>query len=1298
MKNKRKNNDNIINDNNEKRNEILITEQDEEDFLPLNTEDIPRYSYSFTSSLYNNRINYNQHDAFKRKYIGQFILSEKLGQGTFGIVVLATHQITGEKVAVKILEKEKILQESDKTRIEREIKILKNMRHNNIVHLYDIKETPSSLYIIMEYISGKELFEYIVSKKRLSELESCNFYQQLISGIEYLGKIRVVHRDLKPENLLLDEQKKIKIVDFGLSNIYPNNELLKTACGSPCYAAPEMINGEPYMGLRVDIWSSGIVLFAMLCGYLPFEDSDNEKLYKKITQGKFKTPNYLSDYCKDFLHRVLNINPDKRYNIEQIKNHPWFNIINPKINMSEGLLLHTYIVPIDESIINEMVYKLKFNEEEVRANLIANNHNHTTTTYYLLLKKKIREGKKSIGDMKSKEFLNYLKNPINLLSTYGYNFELIIQLRIRKVRDILELNNFDNNGSIKSLSIRTQSGTNMNHKQLSKNQSSDDQFTLEKKNSNKNDAIKIKTIYNKKENELLKRLKYKNKKTKMNTNKKYLDITENIDINNKFNKKNKGKNGIKNKNKNDSTKESLNYNNNSNSNNLINNDNNKKNSSIITKKIKQYEISFFKKYKQENYNHQYSISCVNQIPNEKEENKITIDNKKDKDKDKDKDRDYSYEFHIKNNNNDINNSNKQKYKKNMFQIKPKRTITNAFVQRNNNIENKNNFKTITERGFNDSISEKKNIKKKFEKHFTIKAKKNNKNPKPLKENTEFMINKYNLTNINNNKIKEKDGQLKIDELMGRMKMRVKKNVTEKPKKTKEVSYDNFSKDKNYYLLTDKEKDKVNKTNTITNTTNELENRINFNINEYKNKKKDTEKVKEKRNVFSSNNSSKMVQNLLKIDSFRLKEDKDNDNNNEIRIKKAVKNDNERKTREQKIINRRFFSRKGFIDTSVSFDKSHDGRLRDSTRPRKIFNIQTERKKFNLIIKNKTNNNNTNTNNNLMTNDKKEIEENSSNSSNLDNDNKNKENKVNIDEIKRKQKDNKYLKLKSKNKKFDIVKIDEDNKVNNINENLNIEKEKQMFKQKNHNKSKQNEKLILKRNKFENANYSVKNYTNVNYKINLNTNNYNTINHEDLSNNKTEREKNKKAQKIKTLNTQGNFIKKLTIRKKHFHNSLNESKKDMYIKRTINSNLNEKFKSFNNCDNYNSIDDIFYQTCINNNHKQVFPFHYKEKNTIEEINNNKENKNKDEEYMPFELNGIFIDKLNNIKNILLKEIKLKKWKYKIKKNGYLIYKDENQFDIDINKYNNNIYIIKTLKRQGKYKIYNNIIRNITSKLK
>ena len=1291
--NNKKNDDNN-NNNKDKKNEIYIKENDDE-FSPLSPGDIPRYSYSFTSSLYNNRINYNQHDTFQRKYIGQFILSEKLGQGTFGIVVLATHQITGEKVAVKILEKERILQEADKTRIEREIKILKNLRHNNIVHLYDIKETPSSLYIIMEYISGKELFEYIISKKRLSELESCNFYQQIISGIEYLGKIRVVHRDLKPENLLLDEHKNIKIVDFGLSNIYPNNELLKTACGSPCYAAPEMINGESYRGLRVDIWSSGIVLFAMLCGYLPFEDADNEKLYKKITQGKFKTPSFLSDCCKDFLHRILNVNPEKRYNIEQIKNHPWFNIINPKINMSEGLLLHMYIVPIDENILKEMVNKLKFNEEEVRANLIANNHNHTTTTYYLLLQKKIREGKKSIGDMKSKEFLNYLKNPVNLLSTYGYNFELIIQIRVKKYKELLQLNNFDNNKiNNKSLTLRTKSGINMNHKKLTNKQNSQEQLTIEKKNSNNNDEIKIKTLYNKKENELLKRIKYKKKN---NNNNKYLDISENVDINlrtNNNNNKNKkfDKNGIKNKskkknkNKNDSTKESLNNNNNSNSNNLFNNvdnkENNNKNSSKITKKIKEYQISFIKKKKQENNNHEHSISCAgqNMKQDEKEKDKTKTENTKDKN------RDFSYDIHF---NNSIND-NKPKNKNNTIQIKPKRTITNNLEQKNI-IEKNSNFKTITERNNNDSNIEKKYLKKYLEKHFTIKSKKENKNPKPLKENTVFNVNKITNTNKNNNTIKDKNGQVKIDELMGRMRMRVIKNI-EREQKSKETSYENFSKDKIYYLLTDKDKDKVNKGNNNIN-----ENKIDLNINEYNNKRKDTQ-IQTEKNIskISSNNSSKLVNNLLKINSFKLKDNK------EIKIKKAPKNEklenNERKTREQRIINKRAFNRKGFIDTSVSFDRSHDGgRLRDSTRPRKILNIQSEKKKININIKNK-NNKNIGLNNIIITDEKNKIEENSS-SSNSDIGNKNKENIENKEEIKRKEKDNKYLKLKSKNKKFEIVKNDIVD--NNINENLNIDDEKEMFKLKNNFYTKQNDKNILKRNRMENTNYSIRNNTNINNNININiTNynynyNYNTINQEDFSSNKTEKEKNKKKQKIKTLNTQGNFIKKLTIKRKHFHNSLNDSKKDMFIKRTINSSLNDKFRSYNNNNNkYQSIEDIFYQTC--NNYKNIFPINHVEKKTIEEIEI--KNKNKDEEFNPFDLNCIFIDKISNIKNNLLKEFKLKKWKYKIKKNGYLIYKDDNQIDIDINKINNNIYIIKSLKKQGKYQIYNNIIRHIASKLK
>ena len=235
--------------------------------------------------------------------IGNFILEQKLGEGTFGKVVLGIHIITKEKVAIKILEKNRII-DSDKKRIETEIKILKSLHHKNIIQLYSIIQTQKKIFLIMEYASGKELFDYIIKEKKLKEEEACKFYQQIISGIEYLHKLKIVHRDLKPENLLLDSKKNIKIVDFGLSNLYPKNELLNTACGSPYYAAPEMIRGEKYNGLLVDIWSSGIVLYAMLCGFLPFDDCNNEILYRKIIEGKFNIPHFISDSAKDILKKI----------------------------------------------------------------------------------------------------------------------------------------------------------------------------------------------------------------------------------------------------------------------------------------------------------------------------------------------------------------------------------------------------------------------------------------------------------------------------------------------------------------------------------------------------------------------------------------------------------------------------------------------------------------------------------------------------------------------------------------------------------------------------------------------------------------------------------------------------------------------------------------------------------------------------------------------------------------------------------------------------------------------------------
>jgi 5'-AMP-activated protein kinase, catalytic alpha subunit len=169
----------------------------------------------------------------------------------------------------------------------REIKILKEIDNPNFVQLYEIIENNERIYLIMEYASGGELFDYIVSKDRLPEREACLLYQQILDGMEYLHSKKIAHRDLKPENLLLNDDKKtIKIVDFGLSNEFEeSNPYLTTACGSPCYAAPEMIAGKRYKGVDVDIWSSGVTLYAMLVGYLPFEDPNTVQLYRQIILG-----------------------------------------------------------------------------------------------------------------------------------------------------------------------------------------------------------------------------------------------------------------------------------------------------------------------------------------------------------------------------------------------------------------------------------------------------------------------------------------------------------------------------------------------------------------------------------------------------------------------------------------------------------------------------------------------------------------------------------------------------------------------------------------------------------------------------------------------------------------------------------------------------------------------------------------------------------------------------------------------------------------------------------------------------
>ena len=268
----------------------------------------------------------NEKNIEKEFKIGNYLIKKTLGKGTFGKVKLGIYLPNNQKVAIKILDKNKLKEEDDIIRLKREFEMLSQFNHPNVVSVYEIFESVDSYFTVMEYCDGGELFNFIVKNKYLSEEKSAFFYYQLINGLEYIHSLGIVHRDLKPENLLLTHEDILKIIDFGLSNYFKENqlELLETPCGSPCYASPEMLSGDNYDGFKIDIWSSGVILFAMLCGYLPFDHKDNNKLFLKILQCKINYPKDLSDEATDLLKKILVPDPKKRITISEIKKHPFY--------------------------------------------------------------------------------------------------------------------------------------------------------------------------------------------------------------------------------------------------------------------------------------------------------------------------------------------------------------------------------------------------------------------------------------------------------------------------------------------------------------------------------------------------------------------------------------------------------------------------------------------------------------------------------------------------------------------------------------------------------------------------------------------------------------------------------------------------------------------------------------------------------------------------------------------------------------------------------------------------------------
>ena len=277
--------------------------------------------YNSAKNLYNNypkKVNENIMLIEGKKDI--YSIRDTIGKGTFGKVKLAYSKKSNKKFACKILEKLNIKEKDDKKRCQREMSILLQMNNKNVIKTSEIISDSSRFYIIMEYCPKGELFNHIVEEQHFNEEKSAYYYYQLILGVDYIHSKNVCHRDLKPENLLLNEDNELKIIDFGLSNFYFGEEkLLKTPCGSPCYASPEMILGKDYDGYCIDVWSSGIILYAMLCGYLPFEEGDdtmhNNLLFKNIVECKVEYPEeFISPMAKDLLQKIIVREPKNRIN------------------------------------------------------------------------------------------------------------------------------------------------------------------------------------------------------------------------------------------------------------------------------------------------------------------------------------------------------------------------------------------------------------------------------------------------------------------------------------------------------------------------------------------------------------------------------------------------------------------------------------------------------------------------------------------------------------------------------------------------------------------------------------------------------------------------------------------------------------------------------------------------------------------------------------------------------------------------------------------------------------------------
>ncbi|XP_036444283.1 serine/threonine-protein kinase MARK2 isoform X12 [Colossoma macropomum] len=313
-------------------------------------------------------------------HIGNYRLLKTIGKGNFAKVKLARHVLTGKEVAVKIIDKTQ-LNSSSLQKLFREVRIMKLLNHPNIVKLFEVIETEKTLYLVMEYASGGEVFDYLVAHGRMKEKEARAKFRQIVSAVQYCHQKCIVHRDLKAENLLLDADMNIKIADFGFSNEFTLGNKLDTFCGSPPYAAPELFQGKKYDGPEVDVWSLGVILYTLVSGSLPFDGQNLKELRERVLRGKYRIPFYMSTDCENLLKKFLILNPTKRGSLEQIMKDRWMNV------GYEEEELKPYVEPqpdYKDPKRTDIMLQMGYSQDEIQDSLVNQKYDEVMATYLLL--------------------------------------------------------------------------------------------------------------------------------------------------------------------------------------------------------------------------------------------------------------------------------------------------------------------------------------------------------------------------------------------------------------------------------------------------------------------------------------------------------------------------------------------------------------------------------------------------------------------------------------------------------------------------------------------------------------------------------------------------------------------------------------------------------------------------------------------------------------------------------------------------------------------------------------------------